>query len=121
MHDRGKSDGLVVPAKLPNNPVSAGAEVVEGRSLPEGNTASETRAGLRTLASQRPWSGIGRCIRRRISVLTEVAGSSDRAFADGAGDRRLWHRALSSIKVAEGILVACGCQQLERDDGTHGQ
>jgi hypothetical protein len=46
MHDREKSDRLVLPAKLPNNPAQAGAEVVEGRSLPEGNTAGETRPGL---------------------------------------------------------------------------
>src|ERR1700736_2598279 len=46
MHDREKSDRLVVPAKLPNKPaVVAGAEVVEGRGLPEGNTAGETRPG----------------------------------------------------------------------------
>jgi RNA-directed DNA polymerase len=45
MHDRGKSDRLVVPAKPPNNPAQAGAEVVEGRGLPEGNTASEPRPG----------------------------------------------------------------------------
>jgi group II intron reverse transcriptase/maturase len=31
--------------KLPNKPAVAGAEVVEGRGLPEGNTASETRPG----------------------------------------------------------------------------
>ncbi len=46
MHDYGKSDRPVLPAKLPNNPVVAGAEVVEGRGLPEGNTAGETRPGL---------------------------------------------------------------------------
>lgn len=46
MDDREKSDRLVVPAKLPNKPaVVAGAEVVEGRGLPEGNTAGETRSG----------------------------------------------------------------------------
>jgi RNA-directed DNA polymerase len=45
MHDREKSDRLVVPAKPPNKPAKAGAEVVEGRGLPEGNTASETRSG----------------------------------------------------------------------------
>jgi len=45
MHERGKSDGPVVPAKLPNKPAQAGAEVVEGRGPAEGNTASETRAG----------------------------------------------------------------------------
>ena len=46
MDDHEKSDRLVVPAKLPNKPaVVAGAEVVEGRGLPEGNTAGETRPG----------------------------------------------------------------------------
>ncbi len=33
------------PATLLNKPALAGAEVVEGRGLPEGNTASETRPG----------------------------------------------------------------------------
>src|SRR6266487_4032445 len=45
MHDREKSDRLVVPAKPPNNPGRSGAEVVEGRGLPEGNTAGEARPG----------------------------------------------------------------------------
>jgi RNA-directed DNA polymerase len=45
MHDRGKSDDLVVPAKLPNKPGLPGAEVVEGRGSAEGNTAGETRPG----------------------------------------------------------------------------
>src|SRR5438445_1727493 len=47
MHDRGKSDGRVVPAKPPNNAARAAAEVVEGRRPAEGNAASETRPGLR--------------------------------------------------------------------------
>ena len=45
MNERGKSDGPVVPAKPLNKPGLAGAEVVEGRGLPEGNTASESRPG----------------------------------------------------------------------------
>jgi RNA-directed DNA polymerase len=45
MHDRGKSDGRVVPAKLPNNAASAAAEAVEGRRSAEGNATSETRPG----------------------------------------------------------------------------
>ena len=45
MHDHGKSDDLVVPAKLPNEPALAGEEVVEGRRSAEGNTASKTRPG----------------------------------------------------------------------------
>ena len=59
MHDREKSDRLVVPAKPPNKPaVVAGAEAVEGRGLPEGNTASETRPGRR--AGQGVSSDLGR-------------------------------------------------------------
>jgi len=46
MNDHGKSDGPVVPAKLPNKPARAGAEAVEGRGSAEGNTASKTRPGL---------------------------------------------------------------------------
>jgi RNA-directed DNA polymerase len=45
MHDREKSDRPVVPANPPNKPGEPEAEVGEGRGLPEGNTASETRPG----------------------------------------------------------------------------
>ena len=45
MNGHGKSDRPVVPAKPPNKPAQAGAEGVEGRGLPKGNTASKTRPG----------------------------------------------------------------------------
>jgi group II intron reverse transcriptase/maturase len=45
MHDRGKSDDLVVPAKPPNKPGSPGAEVAEGRGSAKGNVARKTRFG----------------------------------------------------------------------------
>ena len=45
MHDRGKSDSPVVPAKPPNNATVVAAEAVEGRGLAKGNTASKTRPG----------------------------------------------------------------------------
>jgi RNA-directed DNA polymerase len=45
MHDHGKSDRSVVPANPPNKAVEAVAEAGEGRGLPKGNTASETRPG----------------------------------------------------------------------------
>jgi RNA-directed DNA polymerase len=45
MHERGKSDSPVVPAKPPNKAAEAAAEAVEGRGLAEGNTASKTRPG----------------------------------------------------------------------------
>jgi RNA-directed DNA polymerase len=47
MHERGKSDGPVVPAKPPNKAASAVAEAVEGRGPAKGNAASETRPGRR--------------------------------------------------------------------------
>jgi RNA-directed DNA polymerase len=47
MHDRGKSDGPVVPAKPPNKAAAAVAEAVEGRGPAKGNAASETRPGRR--------------------------------------------------------------------------
>jgi RNA-directed DNA polymerase len=40
-----KSDDRVVPAKPPNKPARAGAEVVEGRRSAEGNATGETRPG----------------------------------------------------------------------------
>lgn len=47
MHDDGKSDMPVVPAKPPNNAGSPVAEVVEERGMTKGNTASKTRTGHR--------------------------------------------------------------------------
>jgi len=47
MHGHRKSDSPVLPAKPPNKAGSLAAEVVEGRGLPKGNTASETHPGLR--------------------------------------------------------------------------
>jgi RNA-directed DNA polymerase len=46
MHDCGKSDDPVVPAKSPNKAPVGVAEVVEGRGSPEGNATSSTRSGL---------------------------------------------------------------------------
>jgi RNA-directed DNA polymerase len=47
MHDRGKSDDPVVPAKPLNKAAEAAAEAVEGRGSAKGNTASKTRPGRR--------------------------------------------------------------------------
>ena len=47
MHGHGKSDRPVVPAKPPNKPARAAAEVVEGRGLAKGNADSKTRPGHR--------------------------------------------------------------------------
>jgi RNA-directed DNA polymerase len=45
MHDRGQSDGPVVPEKLPNNALGGVAEMVEERGPAEENAASATRPG----------------------------------------------------------------------------
>ena len=58
MDDRKKSDGLVVPMKLPNNAQGGVAEVVEGSGPAKGNAAGETRPGPR--AGQGALSGPAR-------------------------------------------------------------
>ena len=52
MHDREKSDGLVVPVKLANNAQGGAAESVEGSGPAKGNTTVDT--------SSQP-SASGRC------------------------------------------------------------
>ena len=69
MDDREKSDGLVVPAKLPNNAQGGAAEAVEGSGPAKGNTASKTRSGLS--AGQGALSGLGRV--RRVAATDKEA------------------------------------------------
>ena len=69
MHDREKSDGPVVPVKLPNNAQGGAAEAVEGSGPAKGNTASETRPGLS--AGQSALSGLGRV--RRVAATDKEA------------------------------------------------
>jgi RNA-directed DNA polymerase len=69
MHERGKSDRPVVPAKPPNKPGRPGAEAVEGRGLAKGNTASTSRSGH--CAGQGVSSGLGR-VRRAAQKGKEV-------------------------------------------------
>jgi len=45
MDDREKSDGRVLPVRLPNNAQGGAAEVVEGRRPAKGNATSETCPG----------------------------------------------------------------------------
>ena len=58
MNEHEKSDGLVVPAKLPNKTGVPVAEAVEGSSPAEGNTDGRTRPGLS--AGQGVASGLDR-------------------------------------------------------------
>ena len=69
MNERGKSDGLVVPAKPPNNAGLPAAEAVEGRGPAEGNAASKTRPGPR--AGQGAPSAFGR-VRRKAQLDKEA-------------------------------------------------
>ena len=64
MDDREKSDGRVLPVKLPNNAQGGAAEVVEGRRPAKGNAASETRSG--PSAGQGALSELGRV--RRVAT-----------------------------------------------------
>jgi len=69
MDDREKSDGRVVPVKLPNNAQGGAAEAVEGRRPAKGNTTSETRPGLS--AGQGALSELGRV--RRVAQTDKEA------------------------------------------------
>jgi RNA-directed DNA polymerase len=69
MDDREKSDGLVVPEKLPNNAQGGAVEVVEGSGPAKGNTTGETRPGHG--AGQGALSGLGR-VRRVAATDKEV-------------------------------------------------
>jgi RNA-directed DNA polymerase len=69
MYDRGKSDSPVILAKPPNKAARAAAEVVEGRGLAKGSTASKTRPGHR--AGQDASSALDRV--RRLAVQDKEA------------------------------------------------
>jgi RNA-directed DNA polymerase len=69
MDDREKSDGRVLPVKLPNNAQGGAAEAVEGRRPAKGNAASETRPGHS--AGQSALSGLGRV--RRVARTDKEA------------------------------------------------
>jgi group II intron reverse transcriptase/maturase len=69
MDDREKSDGRVLPEKLPNNAQGGAAEAVEGRRPAKGNTTGETRPGHG--AGQGALSELGRV--RRVAATDEEA------------------------------------------------
>jgi group II intron reverse transcriptase/maturase len=69
MDDREKSDGRVLPVKLPNNAQGGAAEAVEGRRSAKGNAADETRPG--PSAGQRALSELGRV--RRVAQTDKEA------------------------------------------------
>ena len=69
MDDREKSDGRVVPVKLPNNAQGGAAEAVEGSGPAKGNTTGETRPGHS--AGQGAPSELGRV--RRVAATDKEA------------------------------------------------
>src|SRR6059058_5110173 len=69
MHDREKSDGRVVPVRLPNNAQGGAAEAGEGRRPAKGNTTGETRPGHS--AGQGAPSELGRV--RRVAATDKEA------------------------------------------------
>jgi RNA-directed DNA polymerase len=69
MHDREKSDGRVLPVKLPNNAQGGAAEAVEGRRPAKGNATGETRPG--PSAGQGALNGLGRV--RRVAATDKDA------------------------------------------------
>ena len=135
MHDHEKSDRPVVPAKPPNKPAQAGAEVVEGRGLPEGNTASETRPGrsaglgvssdldrVRQVARKGQGSAVHRApsSRDRRSVAGGVSGDQPERAAGGrrghvaglrAGSRgepsRIFTLGSTEGRIGRGRLAGC--------------
>ena len=69
MDGREKSDGRVLPVKLPNNAQGGAAEVVEGRRPAKGNAAGKTRSG--PSAGQGALSELGRV--RRVAATDKEA------------------------------------------------
>ena len=69
MDDREKSDGRVLPVKLPNNAQGGAAEAVEGRRPAKGNAIGETRSG--PSAGQSALSELGRV--RRVATKDKEA------------------------------------------------
>ena len=57
MHERGKSDSPVVPAKLPNKAGRPAAEAVEERGLAEGNTDRHNTSRTQCRARRAKWAG----------------------------------------------------------------
>ena len=69
MDDHEKSDGRVVPVRLPNNAQGGAAEAVEGRRPAKGNTTGETRPGRS--AGQGVRSELGRV--RQVAAMDREA------------------------------------------------
>jgi RNA-directed DNA polymerase len=98
MDDREKSDGSVVPEKLPNNAQGGAAEAVEGRGSAKGNAAGETRSG--PSAGQGALSGLGRV--RRVAEQDREARFTALLHHVDVDRLRLAYRALAP-RAAPGV------------------
>ena len=111
MHERGKSDSPVVPAKPPNNAAGAVAEVVEERGLAKGNTTSKTRPGHS--AGQGASSALDRV--RRVAQQDKEARFTALLHHVDVDRLRAAYRALSPRAAAgvDGVSWQSYGQQLE--------
>ena len=98
MHDREKSDGRVLPVKLPNNAQGGAAEAVEGRRPAKGNTTSETCPGLS--AGQGALNELGRV--RRMAATDKEARFTALLHHVDVDRLRVAYRALEP-KAAPGV------------------
>ena len=98
MDDREKSDGRVLPEKLPNNAQGGAAEAVEERRPAKGNTASETRSGLS--AGRGALSALGRV--RRVAAADKEARFTALLHHVDVDRLRAAYRALAP-KAAPGV------------------
>ncbi len=113
MHERGKSDSPVVPAKPPNNTARAVAEVVEERGLAKGNTTSKTRPGLS--AGQGASSALDRV--RRVAQQDKEARFTALLHHVDVDRLRAAYRALSPRAAAgvDGVSWQSYGQELEEN------
>jgi len=93
MNDRGKSDSLVIPGKLPNKAVKAAAEVVEGRrlakgNLPEGGACRTQSRGSADTALERVRQAAERDRRQRFTALLHHVYDVERLRAAYKGMNR---------------------------------
>ena len=90
MHEHGKSDRPVIPAKQPNKAVSPGAQAVGGRGLAKGNAGGPTRPG--------PRAGLGEL--SGLDCVREVA----RKDKDARFTALLHHVSVERLRAAYGAI-----------------
>jgi RNA-directed DNA polymerase len=113
MHEHGKSDSPVVPAKSPNNAASAVAEAMEERGLAKENTAGKTRPGHR--AGPGAPSALGRV--RQVAQQDREARFTALLHHVGVGRLRAAYRAIrpNAAPGVDGVTWEVYGQDLEEN------